>query len=149
MVMLTATSCKRAEAEFTWSSLEGVGSYSSATDTSTIKLSGWIKIEQPAVNKQPFQVTLADWQYTVVAGSAIVMNVKKDGVTQVLGDVTMATSALSFDFLWVEIETTTPKAGDIFYGNNPDLLQFDVLIQDDSGNVYDMAASTPFQFTRD
>jgi len=148
ILMLATVSCKKSEAEFIWSKLEGSGSYSSTDNTSTIKLSGWIMAQQPEVRVQPLQLFLADWQYLVMEGSTVVINVKKDGVTQIFGDVTMSATEISYDFIWVEIETKTPKDGDIFSGHNPDALQFEVIIQDDSGNFYTMAAATSFQFER-
>jgi hypothetical protein len=147
VMVLFTTSCKKAELEFTWNKVEGVGVYSSADDTSTIKLEGWLRINQPSIIKTPFQVSIVDWAYYVAEGDTIVLELLKDGYHSVIGDVFINTSEQTFDWLYVYIETTTPKAGNIYKGMSPNSLLLTFIIQDDQGNFYEQSVSAPFSFT--
>jgi hypothetical protein len=148
-MMVFTSSCKKVELAFTWAKLEGTGTYSSADDTSTIKVEGWLRIEQSNISRTAIVANAVDWQFQVMEGQRIILQLNKDGYHQVLGDVFINTSDLELEFLWVYIETTTPKAGDIFNGANPDTMELAMLVQDDTGNIYEEVARGPFTITRD
>jgi hypothetical protein len=147
MVFFTS-SCKKAELEFSWNKVEGIGVYNSVENTSTLKLEGWLKIDQSSIVKTPFQVSIIDWVYYVTQNNTIVLEIPKDGYHSVIGDVFLNTSELTFDWLYVYIETTTPKPGDLFNGMEPNQLELIFVIQDDQGNFYEQAVSAPFNYTR-
>ncbi|MCP5052231.1 MAG: hypothetical protein GY940_34000 [bacterium] len=144
-----ATSCKKLVQELTWFKLDGAGAYSSQSDTSTIRVEGWVQIEQSEIAKLPSQLLIVDWQFLIFEGNQFVLELLKDGYYSLLGDVFLNTSSLEFEFLWVYLETTTPKTGDLFNGFNPDTMQLTLIVQDADGNTYQLEAQTNFQFTRD
>lgn len=147
-LLLFNTSCKDIKLELTWSEVTGSGSYSSQTDQSTLELEGWIRVVQPGIVETPVQSMLVDWAFGIYEGDTLVLQVQKDQITSVLGDVTLNTSQVEFFWLWVYLTTTTPKNGDIFKGYNPDSMLFTAIVQDFEENLYQEQIIVDFQFTR-
>ena len=159
VLALFSTSCKKFEAELSWYQVEGNGYYDETTDTSSIKVEAWIKIEDADIADFPPQLSLLDWKFDIFSKEgALVMQIAKSGYHQVVGDALINTSDFEFDFLWVYIETTVPKSGDIFNGGfndltNPNLVNdgsmtVTMIAQDDDGNFYDMQAAAAFTFEK-
>lgn len=148
-LLLFNTSCKDIKLELVWADVSGSGSYSSATDQSSIEMEGWIRVVQPGIVETPVQSMLVDWAFSLYQGNTLVLQVQKGDIASVLGDVTLNTSEVEFFWLWVYLTTTTPKNGDIFNGYSPDTMVFSVIVQDFEENLYQDQVSVQFQFTRD
>ncbi|NIM15767.1 MAG: hypothetical protein GTO45_27510 [Candidatus Aminicenantes bacterium] len=141
--------CKKVEIdEFTWELVEGSGSYSSQTNTSSLKLSGILSIVQPRIAYEPLKANILDWRYYLLEGEAPVVAIHPFNYASIFGDIFPSISGWQEDFLWVQIQVETID-GDIFNGATPDVMEISLAIEDEKGNLYNMVARAPFEFTRD
>ncbi len=147
-LLVLTTSCKKLEMEFSWEKVAGSGSYSSQSNTSTIIVQGWLRIKQPAIARESLKASLADWEIIVNAGTTPVLTFLKNDHNSAVGDVLLSTSELADLWLYVYIETTTPKSGDIYKGLNPDNITVSMKAQDEAGATYTYTTSATFEFTR-
>jgi hypothetical protein len=148
-LLLSTTACKSPVIDITWFDLSGSGTYHSVDNTSTIKLSGKVELNIPNVATEPMWGKITYWEYMVSEGPNIVLYINSDISYEVLGDYTLDKSEERGDFLWIDIETVIPRTGDIYNGANPDTVWLNLEIMDNNNNFYTMAASAPFQLTRD
>lgn len=148
-LLLSTTACKSPVLDMTWFKLEGSGTYHSVDNTSTIKLYGEVKLFIPNVAADPMWGKISDWECIITEGPNIVLYIRSSISYAVLGDYTLDKSEENSNFLWLDIETVIPRTGDMYKGANPDTVSLKLWIVDNDNNMYEMAASAPFQLTRD
>ena len=140
--------CKKIEIdEFTWELVEGSGSYSSQTNTSSLRLNGILTIVQPRIAYEPLKANILDWRYFLMEGEAPVVTIDPFRFASVFGDILPSLSGWQEDALWVQIQVDSID-GDIFNGSTPDVMEISLAIEDEKGNLYNMIARAPFEFTR-
>lgn len=141
--------CKKVEIdEFTWEVVEGSGSYSSQTNTSSLRLNGILTIVQPRIALEPLKANILDWRYYLMEGEIPVVAIHPFNFVSIFGDFLPGISGWQEDLLWVQIQVDAID-GDIFNGSTPDVLEISLAIEDEKGNLYNMIARAPFEFTRD
>ena len=147
-LLLSTTACKQPDFEMSWFSLEGSGFYETQDDSSSIKISGVVEFEIPRVATEPMWAQIVAWEYIIREGNQVVLDIHDENYYTVLGDLIISKSAQQSDFLWVVIETNTPKVGDIYSGANPDSVELIMWIVDSNGNSYVMDNTVAFDFLR-
>lgn len=148
-LLLSTTACKGPVLDITWNVLEGSGTYQSLDNTSTIKLTGEVRLTIPNLATELMWGKIQRWEYIISEGPNIVLYINWENSYDVLGDYTLDKSEESYSFLWIDIETMIPRAGDMYNGANPDTVTLNLEIMDNDDNFYTMSASAPFQLTRD
>ena len=148
-LLLSTTACKSPEFDMTWVELSGSGTYHSIDNTSTIQLFGSVQLIIPNVATELMWGKIDAWEFYISEGSNIVLYINSDISYEVLGDYTLDKSEENYFLLWIDIKTTIPRTGDIYNGANPDTVSLSLWITDNDDNQYTMAASAPFQLTRD
>ena len=148
-LMVSTTACKKAELDYSWYSMEGSGFYHSQDNSSSIKLLGFVQIGTPRVATEVIYAQIAAWEYVILEGNQVVLDINSSNYYQVLGDLFINQSFQQSDYLWVALQTLTPKSGDIFNGANPDTVDITFWIVDDNGNQSVMNTTVNFEFTRD
>ncbi len=148
-LLLSTTACKGPVLDMNWFKLEGSGTYHSVDNTSTIKLSGEVKLFVPNVATDEMWGKISDWEYIITEGPNVVLYIRSSISYAVLGDYTLDKSEENSNSLWLDIETVIPRTGDMYNGANPDTVWLTLWIEDNDNNFYTMAASAPFQLTRD
>jgi hypothetical protein len=149
VMVIFSASCKNYQAELSWYQIDGSGYYDETNNTSSIKVEAWLQIEDTVIADFPPQLSLVDWQFVLLnSDGGPVMQIAKSGYYQVVGDALVNTSDFEFDFLWVYIETTNPKTGDLFGGAVPTTMVVSIAAQDNEGNFYELQNSVPFNFTK-
>lgn len=146
-LLLFNTGCGTAEISFVWNMLAGGGSYSETNDTSSISLEGIVLIEQPNVLKNPLYVEIVYWVYVIREGDTDLFMIDQFNSSSVLG-TSLNISSRTYQYLWVNIESTLPYPGDMYSGNNPDNVLLYLVIRDDNGTEYELTNTTNFEFTR-
>ena len=140
--------CKKVEIdEFTWELVEGSGSYSSQTNTSSLRLNGKLTIVQPRIAYEPLKANILDWRYYLMEGEVPVVAIHPFNLGSIFGDILPSLSGWQEDELWVQIQVDSID-GDIFNGSTPDVMEISLAIEDEKGNFYNMVARAPFEFTR-
>jgi len=150
MLLAANTSCRKMTLDdFTWTKLEGSGTYSSQTNESTIKLYGVIQLNQPNIADTPLTGTIESWSFGMGENANITLVISKTTYSLILGETALVTTSNSSSSeLWVRIETLTPIKGDIFNGKTPDTLQLAISITDNKNNIYNEAAQATFTCQR-
>ena len=149
LLVISTAGCKKANLDLSWSSLEGSGYYHTAEGTSSISLNGVVALGVPQVVNESMWAEIYAWRYLVTAGNVVVLEINSDNYLTVLGDITLDISDRQNSFLWISIETTTPKPLDIYGGDNPDTVILTLGVLDSNGNTYTLKSSAPFDFSRD
>jgi hypothetical protein len=149
LMLVFTTGCKKLKFEnWSWYLVEGNGSYSSQNNTSSIKLSSFLTIEQPRIVYEYMKANIRDWQYVLYEGDAIVGVITPTNYVALLGDNFPGISGWQDDYLWVQIQVNGLD-GDLFNGSNPDTMSIVLIIEDEKNNFYQVSAMAPFAFTRD
>jgi len=148
-LLLSTMSCKKANLDLSWYSMEGSGDYNSQDDTSSISLSGFVSLSIPQVATDEMWAEIVAWEFLVLEDSSVVLEINSNNYYTILGDLTLNQSSLQTDYVWVVLQTLTPKVGDIYEGANPNSLQMTFWIIDNNGNSYVMEDTVEFQFTRE
>jgi hypothetical protein len=140
--------CKKIEIdEFTWELVEGSGSYLSQSNTSSLKLTGILTIVQPRIAYEPLKANILDWRYYLLEGEAPVVAIHPFNFASLFGDTIPSISGWQENSLWIQIQVEAID-GDIFNGSTPDVMEISLAIEDEKGNLYNMTARAPFEFTR-
>jgi hypothetical protein len=112
-----------------------------------LKLAGVLSIVQPRIAYEPLKANIFDWRYYLLVGEAPVVAIHPLNFTSIFGDIFPGISGWQEDFLWVQIQVDN-IAGDIFDGAAPDVMEISLAIEDEKGDLYNMTARAPFEFTR-
>lgn len=147
-LMIFTTSCKDSGIEFVWEGLEGSGSYSSDTNTSTLVLSGLVRYSQQRVSSNYLFAKLDQWLFILRDGDDMVMTVNDTNYQDLLDGLFVNISGMEEEYVYVYIETRIPMTGDIFNGRNPDSVELQMLVYDDHNNQYTLTSTAQFQFER-
>jgi len=148
-LLLSTMSCKKANLDLSWYSMEGSGDYNSQDDTSSISLSGFVSLSIPQVATDEMWAEIVAWEFLVLEDSDEVLEINSNNYYTILGDLTLNQSSLQTDYVWVVLQTLTRKAGDIYEGANPNSLHMTFWIIDNNGNSYVMDDTVEFQFNRE
>ena len=92
--------------------------------------------------------SIARWYYRVYSGDQLVFEITQYNIENLFGDILLNVAIDQMDYLWVAIESENPIEGDIFNGLNPDSVEVEMIILDDSGNTYSVIQTIPFTFSR-
>lgn len=157
LTVIFTQSCKDPSLDFEWFLFEAEGTYSAEDNTSFIKLNAWVEINQSSVNINPsssvdathfMYASIARWYYRVYSGDQLVFEITQYNIENLFGDILLNVAIDQMDYLWVAIESENPIEGDIFNGLNPDSVEVEMIILDDSGNTYSVIQTIPFTFSR-
>ncbi len=157
LITIFSQSCKDPSLDFEWFLLEAEGNYSTENNSSYLKLNSWVEINQSSVNINPsssvdatyfMYASVVNWSYRVYSGDQLVFEVTRFSIEQLFGDILLNVATDQMDYLWVVIESETPLKGDIFNGLNPDSVEIEMTISDDSGGGYSVINTIPFTFNR-
>ncbi len=157
LITIFTQSCKDPSLDFEWFLFEADGAYSAEDNTSYLRLNAWVEINQSSVNINPsssfdpthfMYASVTNWSYRVYSGDQLVFEITRFNIKQLFGDIHLNVALDQIDYLWVAIESESPLEGDIFSGMNPDSVEVEMLIYDDSGGNYSISRKIPFAFTR-